>query len=107
MMMPGARVYGAAPQGQVPFPGGTWPGKAPQGSAQASVGQPVAKIPSPPPAFPKLTLPPPPGFAAADPLRPKVRAQSEDAPPPSAAVAPARLLLPTPEQLGIRPGGGF
>jgi hypothetical protein len=48
----------------------------------------------------KIALPPPPGFAAAtNPTRPKVRAVSDDSPPPPVR---ARVILPSPESLGIK-----
>jgi hypothetical protein len=55
--------------------------------------QPQVAMPAPPPA--KLTIPPPPVamLPPADPMRPKVRAVREDMPP--------RLVLPSPESLGI------
>jgi hypothetical protein len=85
-MMSGGPIYVVPPQAQ--------PGWSPNLQPQPRVA-----MPTPPSQPANLTLPPPPpGVASpvADATRPKVRAVSEDPPPP-----PRRLVLPTPEQLGI------
>ena len=53
---------------------------------------------APPQPQRQIAMPPPPPVAALppDPTRPKVRAVPEDAPPP-----PRRIVLPSPESLGI------
>jgi hypothetical protein len=73
---PGAPVYGLSPQ-QLP----------PRYAMPQSVPGPQSQP----------TVPPPPMLAAGN-LKPKVRAQAPDAPPP----APPRIVLPSPEALGIQ-----
>jgi hypothetical protein len=102
-VIPGAPVYGMPPQAPPNFPVAGPPGWPQQPTAQ-----------------PKQTLPPPPpsGLAAANPpagqAKPKARAASPDptppvppplpAPPPAAPPAPTRVVLPSPEELGIKVG---
>jgi hypothetical protein len=91
-MVPGAPSYGM-PQPPSAFAA---PGPAVSTGIQSRpVASPSASEQS------KIALPPPPGFpAVADAGKPKVRAVSED--PPPLRVAPPRVVLPTPESLGIR-----
>lgn len=83
-------VYGM-PQAQ---PG--WPGSVPQAPPPARVA-----MPSPPPTS-KLTLPPAPVLAAEQ-GKAKVRAVAEDEPaPPARPAPPTRIVLPSPDELGIK-----
>ncbi len=93
--MQGAPVYGMPMPSQPPA---GWM-QQPQPNAQPYAPPPKVAMPAPPPQpqmQAQLTLPPP-GFAQQP--RPIVRAVAEDSPPPP----PARLVLPSPEALGIPP----
>jgi hypothetical protein len=99
--MPGGTpVYGAVPQPQA------WPSAPP---TLPPAPQPLAWAPKPPQAAPpstlsapqKLALPPPPALAAAQ-AKPIVRGAMPDS--PAAPPPPTRIVLPSPEALGIKIG---
>jgi hypothetical protein len=88
-----APIYAMPQQPQVGWPPQSQPQSQPQ--ARLMVPQSPAVQPQAP-----LAVPPPPAFTSND-LKPKVRAVSQESAPPTPPARP-RIVLPTPESLGIQ-----